>query len=397
MPDFSFLSIRTIVHLLMLIPTLATPWSHVGVRSECKSAWHQADCEAATNCRWRAKKGKCVDVCQGRTTQSHCKKAGTDCTWVEVVPQASIIAGEKVPNCQPVATSRASVTIDNLSIESMIPHEELLQFHGLSDDNRQKCHNVDETVSLKIASVWAGYLNAEVDWGDGSHPTKHGMNVGAFSSTGEGDIAHTYKEPGLYTIQATAKVRRLNADRTAWETIEDTMSDIIEIRHDCSLFQGTLSYSCEAVEYESGNDGAFVARICFLPNATQTTAYSIDWGVGYAIPLTKEFRQGQEFCRSKLYDEAGYYDVVIKSGRQVVRGGGSVLLDIGASITPTSCSIDSRYIYDASGSELDIAQRINQINKAEGISPHSAGKNTSAGISYFLLVALACATILCIL
>ena len=149
------------------------------------------------------------------------------------------------------------------------------------------------------------------------------------------------------------------------------------------------------MEYESGNDGAFVARICFLPNATQTTAYSIDWGVGYAIPLTKEFRQGQEFCRSKLYDEAGDYDVVIKSGRQVVRGGGSVLLDIGASITPTSCSIDSRY--DASGSELDIAQRINQINKAEGVSPNSAGKSNSAGILYFLLgalVAMAGATVI---
>ena len=380
MPGFK----SSIVHLLMFIPALtqATPWSYVGFRSECKSAWHQADCEATANCRWRAKKGKCVDVCQGRTTQSHCEKASADCTWVDVAPQASIIAGEKVANCQPVATSRVSVktvTMDNLSIESMIPQEEMLQFHGLSDG---QCHDVDETVSLKIASVWAGYLNVEIDWGDGSHPTKHGMNVGAFSSTGDGDIPHTYQESGLYTIQASAKVRRLNKDRSAWDIIEDTLTETIEIRDDCSQFQGTLSYSCEAVEYESGNDGSFVARICFLPNATQTTTYSIDWGVGYAIPLTKQLVQGKEFCRSKLYDEVGDYDVVIKSGSDVVRGGGSVLLDIGATITSTSCSIDSRDIND-------IAQaRINQINRAEGFSPNSAGKSTSPGISYFMLGAL---------
>ena len=392
-----------VAYLLLLIPALvqATPWPYVGARRDCKAAWHQADCEAAKNCRWRAKKGKCVDVCQGRTTQSHCEKAGADCTWVEVEPQASIIAGEKVPNCQPVATPRASIATDNLSIESMIPPEELLQFHGSSDGNSgggQKCHNVDETVSLKIASVWAGYLSGQVDWGDGSHPTKHGMNIGAFSSTGDGDIAHAYKESGLYTIQATAKVRRLNADRSAWETIEDTLSETVEIRDDCSLFQGTLSYSCEAVEYESGNDGAYVARICFLPNATQTTAYSIDWGASFGIPLTKDFRQGKEFCRSKLYDEAGDFDVVIKSGRDVFRRGGSVLLNIGASITSTSCSIDSRDINEASGSELDIVQRINQINRAEGVSPNSAGKSLSTDKFYFFgigaLVAMACVTMI---
>ena len=385
-----------VAYLLVLIPTFvqATPWSYVGVRSDCRAAWHQADCETAKNCRWRAKKGKCVDVCQGRTTQSHCEKASGDCAWIEVDPQASIVAGEKVPNCQPLAVSRASVTTDNVSIESMIPREELLQFHGLSDDNsgNNQCHNVDEAVSLKIASVWAGYLNAEVDWGDGSHPTKHGMNVGAFSSTSEGDIAHTYEEPGVYTIQATASVRRLNADRTAWETIEDTLMERIEIRDDCSLFQGTLSYSCEAVEYESGNDGAYVARICFRPDATQTTTYSIDWGVGYAIPLTKDFRQEQEFCRSKLYDEADDYNVVIKSGSDVIRGGGSVLLDVVASITPTSCSIVA-----AADAELDISQRINQINRVEGTSPNSAGGSLSVGIFHLLLgafAAMACTTLI---
>ena len=384
-----------VAYLVVLIPALvqATPWPYIEARRDCKASWHQADCEASMHCRWRAKKGKCVDVCQGRTTQSHCEKASDACTWVEVDPHAaSIIAGEKVSSCQPVATSRTSITTDDVSIESMIPQEELLQFHGISDGNsggKEQCHNADETVSLKIASVWAGYLNAEVDWGDGSHPTKHGMNIGAFSSTGEGDIAHTYKEPGLYTIQATAKVRRLNADRTAWETIEDTMSDIIEIRHDCSLFQGTLSYSCEAVEYESGNDGAFVARICFLPNATQTTAYSIDWGVGFGIPLAKEFHQGKRFCRSKLYDEAGDYHVVIKSGSKVADGSGSVLLDIVANVTPISCSID-----DAADTGLSISQRMNQINRAEGGWPNSAGESLSTGIVYFLgaFATMACAS-----
>ena len=116
---------------------------------------------------------------------------------------------------------------DQITVTSIGREGEWLQLLGLNDII---CHGTNDVVAFSVASAWAGYLVVDVDWGD-DVALKHGANVAEFSST---NIIHVYDTPGAYNVTAKATVRRLNADRTGWETTSSqNFVKEVRVRDDC--------------------------------------------------------------------------------------------------------------------------------------------------------------------
>jgi len=375
------------------------PWAGLPTTSsKCKELWHPAECESSNHCRWRQKKGKCVDLCQGRPTWDQCARAGPLCQWVGWQGRDSNSVDDQGSEgrCMRVAESRAIVlpTTDEISVKALTGEDGWVQFHGLEDEDT--CHNTNNTVAFSVASAWAGYLVVEVNWGD--IETKHGTNVAELSSTG---ISHVYDQPGTYAITATALVRRLNADRTGWETISKDFATKIEVRDDCEEFQGTVSVTCEPIEFTSGNDGSYMARVCFTSDVTQTLSYVIDWGLGSKIPHTKTFYADETFCRSKLYDEVGRYSLLVTSGGsnddEDDDSSVKTLVSKGVYVMPTTCGIDYIGSILASQTNKGNGQDSNLTAVARTIVPADANNSSSSWSTTLSIAAVIVSTMMAML
>lgn len=279
-------------------------------------------------------------------------------------------AGEVVEDVPPALDSPAVVeaeetapaeTVEEMQVEASLPEntsnkefikvdemaskEDLLKFHGL-DDGTLVCPSKSPDVpatSLKIASMWNGMMTVMIDWGDGTPEERYRMSVGAFSST---NFDHSYMQPGMYAITASATVRRIkDGDSGEAERISVEYLSHVGVRESCTMagsFFGSVSVNCEAID-SGTSDQFYLAKVCFGPQKDQIMDYSIDWGMAPMDFFTgRVFEMGQMVCHSRLYKESGRHILQV----QVENSNGSlgaessdIVLRQRISVTSSACRI----------------------------------------------------------
>ena len=232
-----------------------------------------------------------------------------------------------------------------IKVDEMASKEDLLKFHGL-DDGTLVCPSKspdDPATSLKIASMWNGMMTVMIDWGDGTPEERYRMSVGAFSST---NFDHSYRQPGMYAITASATVRRIKDDESGEaERISVVYLSHVGVRESCNnngSFFGSVSVNCEAID-SGTSDQFYLAKVCFGPQKDQILDYSIDWGMAPMDFFTgRVFEMGQMVCHSRLYKESGRHILQV----QVENSNGSlgaessdIVLRQRISVTSSACRI----------------------------------------------------------
>ena len=183
------------------------------------------------------------------------------------------------------------------------------------------CRQVgEEEVVLSAASLSRGFLNLVVDWGD-ENTHRKGLNV---KSGAPYAFTHAYERAGNYQVTATAFVRRLKLDRTAWEVIESKMTTTINVRNECTfinragidvmgdwynnildstiLFKPLNLESCRSVGQEATT----------LTVASASSGYmvlSVDWGTGQTMHYGVNVATGAPVGFPFVYYKPGAYTI----------------------------------------------------------------------------------------
>jgi len=117
----------------------------------------------------------------------------------------------------------------------------------------RKCK--DETTSITLASIWSGLLTLKVDWGDGLDNRYESAVVRGYPQS----FNHVWTAPGLYSIIATAEVKRLAEDGNDWEVVREELVANVEVVGDCST-----DNEVDGLELAGGNEGIITGDWSFF-------------------------------------------------------------------------------------------------------------------------------------
>lgn len=178
--------------------------------------------------------------------------------------------------------------------------------------------NVQESV-VAVASLSSGFMNLSIDWGD-EKKHKKGINIKSGTSY---SFDHAYEEAGTYIVVAKGYVRRLNADRTAWEIYDNEMTTTVKVRDNCpSMSMSRADVDIwnedtigESVQFSPTNPGEChkvgdYARM--LEVASVSSGYMavvIDWGIGSVVKYGFNVDSGTPVAIPFAYNEPGTYHI----------------------------------------------------------------------------------------
>ena len=117
--------------------------------------------------------------------------------------------------------------------------------------------NEDEMTTITLASIWSGNLTLTVDWGDGldnqyeSIPVVRGLSQ---------SFNHVWAAPGLYTIVASAVVKRPTLDGNDYEVIREELVANVEVDDNCA----TDDIAEDGLVLAGGNEGTITGDWSFF-------------------------------------------------------------------------------------------------------------------------------------
>lgn len=115
----------------------------------------------------------------------------------------------------------------------------------------------DEMTTITLASIWSGDLTLTVDWGDGLDNQYESIVVRGYPKS----FNHVWAAPGLYTIVATAEIKRPTLDGNDFEVVREEFVANVEVDGDCASDDDVDE---DGLELAGGNEGTITGDWSFF-------------------------------------------------------------------------------------------------------------------------------------